>query len=240
MYHQINDLKSYKKLNQKESISTSIFHIRDIYTIIRPLLFACRLTFSAPYYLTKENELKVSKFEAVIGPIFLFLNTVLQSYSSRDDSGAFDNIMKDPYLLLSFIRNCVFGVYFMLHAIAITRSIKKVKLLFQKFQEVNSLISLSQRQLRKLFGLVVLQLLATLISLIYLTTLVAIKELDKMAKIRFVTIIQDSITPHMVEVQFQHWIFIVGIYVKTVQEKLEQLSISYKLENNRKLNIISG
>ena len=62
------------------------------------------------------------------------------------------------------------------------------------------------------------------------------KESNDLEKLRMMSIVQDVATPNVVEMQFVDWIFVIGIYVDLINEKVDELM---KLEGCGKLKFVS-
>lgn len=233
-------LKSTDQPSDQKSTLKSVFHIRNIYTVLKPFLYLSRINFAGPYYLTADNELKTSRIEAIFGPIILFIVTSTQSFLAGNNKELNrETLMGNPFMLLSLIRGMTFGIYFTLHAFKITKNIKKVHIIFQKLKEVDSILVLSQKQLRRAFAFECALVTLWMHIYFYLVVQVVFREIELKDKIRVFCIVQDVTTPNMIEMQFANLIFLVGIYIKLVQDKLKEVLEFHKPEDHKTLKMLS-
>lgn len=220
--------------------SQSKSQVRDIYTVIRPVLFLSRFYLAGPYHLTKTNEFKILRVEAIGGPLILAINLCCQVLLSEamEADEFLSNMVANPFLLLSYVRGTVIGWYFTCHAVNVTLRIRKIKIVFRKLRNVTDLMTFSQKDLMKKGIIVWISIGLALAAQLYMFLVLCVKERRISERIRMTCVVVLATMSNNVELQFTFWAFLIGSYVKLIHEKLEDLAKRQEIENKQKLKII--
>lgn len=138
-------MKLFKKLR-----NTVFSKPIDIFSCFKPYFLFFRLYGTFPYSFTPENELKVLHFEKWLGIIVYYCMCIflLTTWIIKLDV---NELVKNPFLLLSFIRSLAYFGYVFLYNSKMKFNHESNIKIFRKIKKINYMVSIDEKALKNFF-----------------------------------------------------------------------------------------